>query len=618
MQASPQKIGKYDIVAQIGQGAMGVVYKAFDPMIKRFVALKTMNLSFTEPSDEDAARRFHREAQAAGNLNHQNIVGIYEYGEDAGRAFIAMQFVEGRTLVDLLKQNHRFSIQDIQLILTSVLAALDYSHRMGVVHRDIKPGNIMLDNTGIVKVMDFGIARIESSDLTQAGTILGTPGYMSPEQLLGETIDLRSDLYSTGVVLYELLTGERAFTGSSFASVIYKVINNDLSPPSQLKPAVPGSLDGLVAKACAKQAGERYQTAAEFSAALEHAMVVSAEEAQTPGGASVTPDFQPVNADPASAPKTRTGKKMLAATAFLAVAAGIALAIWNLLPVGREMRQAADITPGTTIRDCDTCPEMVVIPAGQFVQGAPQTDADRLANEGPLRLVAIDYDLAISRYEITRAQFASFAADTGHAGVGCKTYTGGWETAVDRSWRSPGFEQDDTHPVTCISWNDAQAYIEWLNNKTGQTYRLPSASEWEYAARAGIGSGGTETADPTQTCKSANVADRSTGAIYPGWDIIDCRDNYVHTAPVGSFQANAFGIHDMIGNVFEWVTDCWNDSYVDAPSDGAAWVNGDCGYRVLRGGSWFTPPEYVRAAFRNRFDADYRSSSFGFRVARMP
>ena len=169
-----------------------------------------------------------------------------------------MQFVEGRTLVDLLKQNHRFSLQDIQLILTSVLAALDYSHRMGVVHRDIKPGNIMLDNAGTVKVMDFGIARIESSDLTQAGTILGTPGYMSSEQLLGETVDLRSDLYSTGVVLYELLTGERAFTGSSFASVIYKVINNDLSPPSQLKPAVPGSLDGLVAKACAKQAGERY------------------------------------------------------------------------------------------------------------------------------------------------------------------------------------------------------------------------------------------------------------------------------------------------------------------------------------------------------------------------
>ena len=166
-----------------------------------------------------------------------------------------MQYVEGRTLVDMLKQNHRFSLPEIVQILTSVLAALDYSHRMGVIHRDIKPGNIMLDQSGTVKVMDFGIARIESSDLTQTGTILGTPGYMSPEQLLGETVDLRSDLYSAGIVLYELLTGERAFTGSSFASVIYKVIHSDLSPPSRLKPTLPGSLDALVAKACAKTSG---------------------------------------------------------------------------------------------------------------------------------------------------------------------------------------------------------------------------------------------------------------------------------------------------------------------------------------------------------------------------
>lgn len=613
MADSPKKIGKYDIIAPLGQGAMGVVYKAFDPMIKRFVALKTMNLSFVEPSVDDTARRFHREAQAAGNLNHQNIVGIYEYGEDAGQAFIAMEFVEGRTLVDLLKQNHRFSLAEIHQMLSSVLAALDYSHRMGVVHRDIKPGNIMLDNTGILKVMDFGIARIESSDLTQAGTILGTPGYMSPEQLLGETVDLRSDLYSAGVVLYELLTGERAFTGSSFASVIYKVIHNHLSPPSQLKPAVPGSLDGLVAKACAKNVAERYQTAAEFATALEQALAVRVNAQPSADVKLARPELQPQSAVSVKDTTTRTGRKWIAATALFAVAAGIALAIWIMLPVGREIKPAADATPGTTFTDCDTCPEMVVIPAGQFVQGSPRA-GERQANEGPSRLVAIDYMLAISRYEITRAQFARFAADTGHTGAGCKTYDGSWEMDDGSSWQSPGFDQNDAHPATCISWNDAQAYIGWLNKKSGRTYRLLSASEWEYAAKAGSASG----ADPTRACESANVADRSTGVAYPGWDIFDCQDNYVHTSPVGSFQANAFGLHDMIGNVFEWVTDCWNNSYVDAPSDGAAWVDGDCGYRVLRGGSWFTPPGYVRPAFRNRFDSDYRSSSFGFRVARMP
>ncbi len=617
MDARPQKIGKYDIVAPLGQGAMGLVYKAFDPLIRRFVALKTMSLSFTEPADDDTARRFHREAQAAGNLTHPNIVGIYEYGEDAGRAFIAMEFVEGRTLVDLLKQNHRFSLQDIRQIMASVLAALEYSHRMGVIHRDIKPGNIMLDRAATVKVMDFGIARIESSELTQAGTILGTPGYMSPEQLLGESVDLRSDLYSAGVVLYELLTGERAFTGSSFASIIYKVINNDLAPPSQLKPAVPGSLDGLVAKACAKQAVDRFQTAAEFAAALERAMAARTDETAV-GVDTATPGLLQEHTASASDPVDRTGRKWMAAMAILAVVAGIGAVIWALLPVGREIRQAAGTAPGTTFRDCDSCPEMVTLPAGQFVQGSLETDTDRQANEGPRRLVAIDYPLAISRYEITRAQFALFAADTGHSGSGCRTYDGSWELVDTRSWRSPGFDQDDNHPVTCISWNDARAYIDWLNQTTGQAYRLLSASEWEYAARAGTAPGGALAADPARTCESANVADRSTAATYPGWDIFDCRDNHVHTAPVGSFQANAFGVHDMIGNVFEWVADCWNDSYVDAPSDGTAWVNGDCGYRVLRGGSWFAPPAYVRAEFRNRFDPDYRSSSFGFRVARMP
>jgi formylglycine-generating enzyme required for sulfatase activity len=483
-----------------------------------------------------------------------------------------------------------------------------------VVHRDIKPGNIMLDSAGTAKVMDFGVARIESSDLTQAGTILGTPGYMSPEQLLGETVDSRSDLYSAGVVLYEMLTGERAFTGSSFASVIYKVINIDLSPPSRLKPAVPGSLDGLVARACAKQAGERFQTAAEFASEMNRALTAGGTSEQAVVNASQhTPT---VGGDRPPPPKA--AKMWIAAAALLTTAAGIAMAVWFLLPAGRETQPMTEHVAGSTFRDCDTCPEMVVIPAGQFVQGSADTDASRQINEEPRRLVSIDYPLAVSRHEITRAQFAQFVADTGHAGAGCNAYDGVWAADSDRSWRSPGFDQDDSHPATCISWDDAQAYIGWLNRRSGQNYRLLSASEWEYAALAGKASGGVAATETARICESANVADRSTDATYPGWDIFDCQDNYVHTSPVGSFQANAFGIHDMLGNVFEWVADCWNESYADAPSDGSAWLDGDCGDRVLRGGSWFTPPGYVHTAFRNRFAPDYRSSSFGLRVARLP
>ena len=421
MEASQKKIGKYDIVAPLGKGAMGVVYKAFDPMIRRFVALKTIHLGFTEPPDDDIAQRFQREAQAAGNLNHQNIVGIYEYGEDAGRAFIAMQYVEGRTLVDLLKQKHPFTLADIQLILTSVLSALDYSHRMGVIHRDIKPGNIMLDNTGTVKVMDFGIARIESSDLTRTGTILGTPGYMSPEQLLGEAIDLRSDLYSAGIVLFELLTGERAFIGSSFASVIYKVIHSDLAPPSRLKPSVPGSLDALVAKACAKRAEDRYQSASNFLTALNQALATRGADQRVAGQSPAQPDSQREKIASSDVHKAQRGRQWVIPATLLAAVAGLALAVWFLLPAHRESIQTAAGLPGTVFKDCETCPEMVVIPAGQFIQGSLATEKDREANEGHGQLVAIDYALAVSRYEITRAEFARFAADTGHEGIGCNT-----------------------------------------------------------------------------------------------------------------------------------------------------------------------------------------------------
>ena len=615
MEPTPQKLGKYDIVAPLGRGAMGVVYQGFDPMIRRYVALKTIQLGFAEPTDEDIVQRFHREAQAAGNLNHPNIVGIYEYGEDAGRAFIAMEYVQGRTLSDLLKKKHPFSLADIQTILTGVLAALEYSHRMGVIHRDIKPGNIMIDEAGTVKVMDFGIARIESSELTRTGTILGTPGYMSPEQLLGETVDLRSDLYSAGVVLYELLTGERAFTGSSFASVIYKVVHNELSPPSGLKPTVPGSLDELVAKACAKQVANRFQSAAAFSAALEQAL--ASQEDDSLQSDAVAGAHSKKSAAPAPVARSRPAfGRWVVATSLVALVVALAAVFWMYTPKAPEPEPVALPAPGSIFKDCDTCPEMVVLPTGEFLQGAPATDFAREANEGPRRVVTVDYPLAVSRFEVTRAEFARFAEETGHDGAGCNTYDGSWRSDPNRSWQSPGFFQDDTHPATCISWNDAQAYVRWLSQAAGQEYRLLSASEWEYAAQAGRTPDAGATAGGAETCESSNVADRIAEETYPGWQVFDCRDNHVHTAPVGSYTANPFGIHDMIGNLFEWVADCWNDSYVNAPQDGSAWMTGDCNRRVLRGGSWFTVPQYMRVSFRNRFDPDYRSSSFGLRVAR--
>jgi formylglycine-generating enzyme required for sulfatase activity len=169
------------------------------------------------------------------------------------------------------------------------------------------------------------------------------------------------------------------------------------------------------------------------------------------------------------------------------------------------------------------------------------------------------------------------------------------------------------HPVSCVSWEEANEYTRWLSQKTGQPYRLPSAAEWEYAATAGA-----PASDPAQNridmCRNANVADQSAAQRYPGWDAFDCNDRYVEAAPVGSFEANAFGLNDMLGNVFEWVQDCWSDTYADAHADGSAWISADCAQHEARGGSWFTSPQYLRPDYRNRFDRDYRSITVGFRV----
>ncbi len=212
--AEISSLGKYEIRREIGRGAMGVVYEGYDPFIKRVVALKTIRADQLSGEDsENVIARFRREAQAAGRLSHPNIVSIYDFGEEAGAWFIAMEFVKGRELKECFEANERFTTASIVKIMSQILEALDYSHRQGVIHRDIKPANIFMLPDGSVKVADFGIAHIEASNLTQVGAVMGTPAYMSPEQILGLPVDGRSDLFSAGVILYQFLTGERPFSG---------------------------------------------------------------------------------------------------------------------------------------------------------------------------------------------------------------------------------------------------------------------------------------------------------------------------------------------------------------------------------------------------------------------
>ena len=276
------QLGKYEIRRELGRGAMGVVYEAYDPLIKRRVALKTIRpdqLAGERP--DDVVARFRREAQAAGRLSHPNIVSIYECDEEDGTWFIAMEYVDGRELKDCFANDERFRTADIERIMTQILAALDYSHRQGVVHRDIKPANIFLLADGTVKVADFGIAHIESSNLTQVGTVVGTPNYMSPEQIMGLPVDGRSDIFSTGVILYQFLTGERPFAGSS-TTTMQKVLKEEPLAPSTLNVQLPPAIDAVVRKALAKRADDRFQTAQAFAAALQAAMPAARAQAIAP------------------------------------------------------------------------------------------------------------------------------------------------------------------------------------------------------------------------------------------------------------------------------------------------------------------------------------------------
>ena len=285
--AEINSIGKFEIRREIGRGAMGVVYEGYDPLIKRVVALKTIRADQLAGDDPAAViARFRREAQAAGRLNHPNIVAIYDFGEDNGVWYIAMELVQGRELKECFETNERFRIADIVRIMLQVLNALDYSHRQGVVHRDIKPANIFLLPDGSVKVADFGIAHIESSSLTQVGTVMGTPSYMSPEQIMGLPVDGRSDLFSAGVILYQFLTGERPFSGSA-TTTMQKVLKEEPLPPTTLNVQLPAAMDAVVRKALAKRADERFQTAQEFADALLAAAAVPAATASAAAATSV-------------------------------------------------------------------------------------------------------------------------------------------------------------------------------------------------------------------------------------------------------------------------------------------------------------------------------------------
>ena len=368
---NPEQIGKYKITGVLGRGGMGVVYKAQDIRIGRMVAIKTIHKEMLggEAAVELRAR-FLKEIRAVGGLSHSNVIAVYDADEIDGEPYFVMEFVEGRELKDYLEEGTRFSLERVRHIMRQLLDAFDYTHKQDIVHRDIKPANIFVTEDFTCKVADFGIVKQGDSGLTQTGSVLGTPSYMSPEQCAGQNIDARSDLFALGIVAYELLAGEKPFQGNAPHAIMHRILNSEPDFPSVLNPLVPKAIDGVIAKALSKSPGERYQTAKEFLEALEAAFDgVHVDESGMIGN---TQTIKPKKkAAQAAVPKT-------------AIMGGVAAFVVILIIVGVMMFTGKDDASAPP----DVATKPVVEPGGIVLNSGPFNSIDEAAAAAADYLVA--------------------------------------------------------------------------------------------------------------------------------------------------------------------------------------------------------------------------------------
>jgi formylglycine-generating enzyme required for sulfatase activity len=595
----------------IGQGGMSRVFRATDKFKVKGssrtpeVAIKLMDSSGL--TEDSAFMVVQREVQKLQALGHPNIVRVIEgYQDDSGALFITMEYLDGQPLSQKISALGRdtMPVEQAMGYIREMGSALQFAHSKRIVHADFKPSNAFITSDEQLKVIDFGIARAFSrpddhpDDMTVFDPrALGalTPAYASPEMIEGREPDPCDDVYSLGCVSYELLAGRHPFSRT----------RSTQARDAQMTPTRPACLN--------RRQWRALQSALAFDRTHRTASVDEFMEGLLPRQSRSAP--------------------WLAVGMSVAIAGVIAITglFWpeptpvvtppapSVVPAQPDPIPVEDVPqpfeplpePGTAIEDCDACPRMVVLPEGTATIGAQLTEGT-YEFETPERSITISRVFAMGESEVTVGQFRAFLDATGRRMSGCRTVADNWEGNPELSWRNPGFDQTEEHPVSCVSWRDAQDYVSWLSELTQQHYQLPSETEWEYAARAGR----TPWATQHDACRQANVADRSTSADYPGLAIFGCDDGFAHTAPVMSNPANEFGLYDMRGNLFEWNEDCWNPGYVGAPSDASARASGDCDQHVLRGGSWFTAPGEQRMTYRNRHPASYRSNTFGFRVVR--
>ena len=636
-----QSLGRYHILEQLGEGGMATVYKAYDTRLERDVAIKIIRRNAFPPDQlERILKRFEREAKALAKLSHPNIVGVIDYGEHEGAPYLVLEYLPGGTLKKRMDQPMPW--QEAVRLLIPIADALDYAHEQKVIHRDVKPANILLTKKGLPMLSDFGIAKIlemeDGQTLTGTGMGVGTPEYMSPEQGLGKEVDGRVDIYSLGIIFFELITGRKPYTADTPMAVILKHTTDPLPRPSRFIPNLPESVERVLLKALAKDPKDRYLDAGTFATALEKLTsgnqsraTASEQPVRAMDDSSETMDTFATNLQ--TVPETNTRQKAparrmpasvlvkpalannrkiafgLGALGLIVVCLVVFLRIGSLLVSmgGLAVTEVSVVTEVPFITEAPTVTEtprmkgndgmtLLYVPAGEFTMGS-NTGLDDVK---PVHKVKLDA-FWIDQTEVTNQLFSSFVSATGYqtdAEKAGSSYGLEWVETNGADWQHPtgpgsNVSSRDQHPVIHVSWNDAATYCSWAGR------RLPTEAEWEKAAR------GTD------------------GRMYPWGNespnngLLNYNNNVGDTTEVGKYPdgKSIYGAYDMSGNVWEWVNDWYSETYYQSsPSSNPSGPNSG-EYRVLRGGSWYYT-DNVRSAVRGENLPTDTGFDLGFRCAR--
>jgi formylglycine-generating enzyme required for sulfatase activity len=653
-------LDKYRIEAVLGAGGFGITYMALHEALLKRVAIKeyfpvewsyrdgehvlanTQGGLPTSEAGEDACytwglERFLNEAQTLVRVEHPGVVRVQDYFQANGTAYIVMDYVDGEPLSQILQREKTLSEERVRRLIDDVLPALDAVHAQGYLHRDLKPANLYCRSDGRTILIDFGAARQALGRRSKSITSVFSPGYSPIEQYLidGRGYGPWTDIYALGTVLYHCVTGAAPIEAPA------RVLDDPLQPAEEVAAGrYSSALLRVIDRAIAVRPEKRFQTISQMRAMLEAPLEEDEEctvKLELPlrselhrGGEKPRSAIDESGPRPSPMPVSPGGggKRWLAigGLALVTVMIVIGGGLWltrtpTPSPPPPQTEQPPAETPpaetpsaepttnglpanpkaGQTYTDPLTGMEFVWIPPGCFDMGSPETEPDRSANEVLHQVCPKGFWMG--KTEVTNGQYRQFQGD--HDSGAYESYT---LNALDQ-------------PVVRVSWQEAVAFANWLSEKTGLRYRLPTEAEWEYAARAGQTGSRYWGDDPNQACRYANIYDETARKAKPfNWANYPCEDQQAAAAPVGRYEANAFGLHDMLGNVAEWTCSDYDSNYAGGETRCAEGGASSTGRRVLRGGSWSDYPGLVRFAYRFPAAPEYGKwrSDIGFRLVLEP